>query len=77
MTVFELFEKKKSKAIHELSRQFNSIYIIKHDIITLFFDSHEFELKITRKKNTLQEIMVQTMDAKQCKPEQGLKQPKI
>ena len=25
----------------------------------------------------LQEIMVQTMDAKQCKPDSGLKQPEI
>ena len=48
MTVFFLFEKKKSKAINELSRQLHSIYIIKHDIIGLFFDDHEFELEITR-----------------------------
>ena len=50
MTVFFLFEKKKRKAINELNRQLEYIYIIKHDIITLFFDSHEFELEITRKK---------------------------
>ena len=46
------FEKKKSKAINELSRQLDYIYIIKHYIITLFFDYHELELEITRKKHT-------------------------
>ena len=52
MTVLLLFEKKKSKAINELSRQLHSIYIIQHYIITLFFDYNEIERKITRKKNT-------------------------
>ena len=33
-----------------MSRQLESIYIIKHYIITLFFDYHEFELEITWKK---------------------------
>ena len=50
VTVFWLFEKKKSKAINELSRQLESRYIIKHYIITIFFDYCEFELEITRKK---------------------------
>ena len=50
MTVFLLFEKKIRKAINELSRQLESIDIIKHYIITLFFDDYEFELEITRKK---------------------------
>ena len=42
------FRKNKSKVINELSRHLHSIYSIKHYIITLFFDYHEFELEITR-----------------------------
>ena len=42
-------EKKKSKAINELSKQFHSIYNIKHYIITLFFDYHGFEQENTTK----------------------------
>ena len=49
MTVFWLFEKKKSKAINELSKQSHSIYIIKHYIITFFFDYHGFEQENTTK----------------------------
>ena len=47
--VFEFFEKQKNKAINELSRQLESIYIIKQYIITLFFNDYEFEIEITRK----------------------------
>ena len=37
MTVFFLFIKKKRKAINELSRQLESIYIIKQYIINIIF----------------------------------------
>ena len=33
-----------------MRRQFKSIYTLKYDIKTSFFDYHEFELEITRKK---------------------------